>query len=136
MPTIPYNINGVELEFHADVNRDVKPELIDGLNFLIVPDVVVGYTLRNIYIRSAFDSHALPSRHMMQKGVDLSRFNGVLCVQGYGINPETTAIVQALQTRWEQWGGRRENFGPFFKKKLGQPHAVAGHHDHIHISVN
>ena len=37
---------------------------------------------------------------------------------------------------FETFAKRRENFGPHLKLKLGQPHEVSGHKDHIHFSVN
>jgi hypothetical protein len=42
-------------------------------------------------------------------------------VVGFGSNPQVTAIVTAIQQAFESFPERRENFGPAFKKKLGQP---------------
>ncbi len=51
-------------------------------------------------------------------------------------SPAVKAIVDAMQTEFETYLHRRENFGPLFKKKLGIDHPVPGHNDHIHFSVN
>ena len=45
-------------------------------------------------------------------------------------------IVDAIQDEFETYSNRRENYGPHFKKKLGQNWTVSGHDDHVHVSVN
>jgi hypothetical protein len=55
---------------------------------------------------------------------------------GFNTNPHVKAIVRAIQEKFEGFPERRENFGPALKKKLGQPFQVAGHKDHVHLSVN
>jgi hypothetical protein len=57
-------------------------------------------------------------------------------VIGYPGDPAVKAIVDAIQTVFESYSHRRENFGPHFKHKLGMPFPVGGHQDHIHLSVN
>lgn len=136
MPSIPTTINGVTVEFASTVNKDVKQVMINGLKHCIKTNLAPGYTLNKIYISSAYDSHTLPSRHMQQKAVDISRINGTKIVIGYPQNGANKAIVDAIQDTFEGFASRRENFGPHLKKKLGQDWAVSGHNDHIHFSVN
>ena len=136
MPTIASTINGVTVEFAGSVKKDVDQRMIDGLKHCIDTKIASGHTLKKIYISSAYDSHKLPSRHMQQKAVDISRINGTKIVLGYPKKGEVTAIVDAIQTTFESYKHRRENYGPLFKKKLGKKHTVAGHKDHIHLSVN
>jgi len=136
MATIPATINGVTVEFASTVNNDVEQVMIDGLNHCIKTAIATGHSLNKIYISSVYDSHTLPSRHMQKKAVDISRINGTKMVIGYPQNGAVTAIVDAIQTEFETFASRRENFGPHFKKKLGQPHTISGHNDHIHLSVN
>ena len=54
----------------------------------------------------------------------------------YSSNTIVKGIVDAMQTEFENYAHRRENFGPLFKKKLGKNYTVSGHSDHIHFSVN
>ncbi len=54
----------------------------------------------------------------------------------YPSNISVKAITDALQNKFESYPYKRENFGPLFKKKLGNAHPVTGHSDHIHFSVN
>lgn len=112
--------------------------MIDGLRHCIKPNIATGYTLTKIYISSANDSHTFPSRHVQGagKGVDVSRINGMKMGIYYSSNQTVKNITDAIQNSFESYAHRRENFGPLFKKKLGSPHAVAGHNDHIHLSVN
>ncbi len=136
MPNIPSSINGVSIEFAATVNKDVMQIMINGLKHCIKPQIVQGHTLSKVYISSAYDSHQLPSRHMQQKAVDISRINGTKIVLGYSQGGTIKAIVDAIQDTFETFPQRRENFGPHIKKKLGQNWSVTGHNDHIHLSVN
>ena len=136
MATIPSTINGVTVEFASTVNNDVEQVMVDGLNHCIKKNIATGYSLTKIYISSAYDSHKFPSRHMQKKAVDISRINDTKMVLGYPQGGAVTAIVDAIQTAFESFKDRRENFGPHFKKKLGKVHTVSGHKDHIHLSVN
>ena len=52
------------------------------------------------------------------------------------VNDVIKAIVDSIQTTFESYSHRRENFGPLFKRKLGKDHPVKGHQDHIHLSVD
>jgi hypothetical protein len=92
--------------------------------------------LSKIFVSSASDSHTFPSRHTQKKAVDISRINGTKIVIGYPSNAMLKAIVDAIQDTFETFSQRRENFGPHLKLKLGVPHPVDGHGDHIHFSVN
>jgi hypothetical protein len=136
MATIPSVINQVTVEFGEDVVNDVDQRMVDGLKHCIKRDIAPNVVLTKIYVSSAFDSHTMPSRHMQQKAVDISRINGTKIVIGYPQGGATKAIVDAIQDSFESFAFRRENFGPHIKKKLGQNKTVAGHDDHIHLSVD
>ncbi len=136
MATIPSDINGVTVEFADTVDKNVVQGMIDGLKHSIKTDIASGHTLQKIYVSSANDSHTSPSRHMQQKAVDISRINGTKIVLGYPGAAEIKAIVDAIQDSFEGYSGRRENFGPYLKKKFGQDWTVSGHDDHIHLSVD
>ena len=136
MAQIPSSINGVAVDLGPGVGNDVHQRVIDALTHCIKTNIAQGHTLSRIFVSSAFDSHQLPSRHMQHKAVDISRINGVKIVLGYPQGGATKAIVDAIQDSFEGYAHRRENYGPHFKKKNGQPHAVSGHNDHVHLSVN
>lgn len=136
MATIPTDINGVTVEFAGTVTNDVAQSLIDGLKHCIRPEIAFGHTLQKLYVSSAYDSHVMPSRHMQHKAVDISRINGTKIVLGYPGVAETKAIVEAIQDEFESYSTRRENFGPYLKRKHGQDWTVSGHDDHIHLSVD
>jgi len=138
MPAIPNKINDVVIEFSPKVNRNVDQKIIDALKIAIKKTIVKGKPLNKIYISSANDQHKVPSRHVQGDGkaVDISRINGMKMSVYYPSSPEVKAITDAIQTEFESYKYRRENFGPLFKKKLGKPKAISGHGDHIHLSVN
>jgi hypothetical protein len=136
MAEIPSVINGVSVAFGPGVVNDVHERVVQGLIHCVKPTLANGATLNSIYISSVFDSHTTPSRHMQKKAIDLSRINGVKIALGYPSGGAIKAIVDAIQTRFESFAYRRENYGPYLKRKLGQAHWVANHHDHIHLSVN
>jgi len=138
MPTIPATINGVLVEFSPAVNKEVGQRVIDALKHVVTTNVADGHALDKIYISSANDQHVSPSRHVMANGkaVDISRVNGKKMFVYYPQDPAVKAIVDALQDKFESYTHKRENFGPHLKLKLGAPHTVAGHKDHIHFSVN
>lgn len=138
MPQIPASINGVIIDFAATVNKNVDQKIIDALKHCIKPNIAAGYALTKIYISSANDSHIAPSRHVQGagKGVDISRINDLKMSLHYSTNQTVKNITNAIQNSFETYAHRRENFGPLFKKKLGAAHVVAGHDDHIHLSVN
>jgi hypothetical protein len=136
MAQIPSAINGVAVEFAVTVVNDVDQTVVDALMHCIKPNVANGHTLSKIFVSSASDSHTFPSRHAQKKAVDISRINGTKIVIGYPSHATLKAIVDALQDAFETFAKRRENFGPHLKLKLGRPHPVDGHADHIHLSVN
>ena len=133
---IPAAINGINIEFKHTVNKNVDGSLIAGLIHCLKPDVAPGFTLHIAFVSSAHDGHNLPSRHAMAKAVDISRINGKRIGEFYEKDDEVTAIVKALQESFESFPERRENFGPHFCKKLGQPNPIPGHDDHVHFSVS
>ena len=55
---------------------------------------------------------------------------------GYPLGGAIGTIVNAIQEEFEKYPHRRENVSPGLKQKLGSPHFVSGHDDHIHLSVN
>jgi hypothetical protein len=136
MPAISCSINGVTVDFKSTVNKEVDQNMINGLKACIKTDIASGYTLNSIYISSANDSHTSPSRHVMKKAVDISRINGKKMITYYGNDAEVTEITKAIQIEFENYPKRRENFGPYLKKKLGVAKDISGHNDHIHLSVN
>jgi len=138
MPSIASNINGVMVEFSPNVNKNADQKIIEALKKVVKPDIASGHVLTKIYISSANDQHQLPSRHVQGSGnaVDISRINDMKMSQFYPSNSSVKAFVDAMQTEFENYTHRRENYGPLFKKKLGINHPVTGHGDHIHFSVN
>jgi len=138
MPNIPNNINGVIVEFSPAVNENVDQKIIDVLKKIVKINIAPGHALTKVYISSANDQHQLPSRHVQGNGkaVDISRINGMKMSLSYPSNPAVKAIVDAIQSEFERYIHKRENFGPSFKKKLGNNNPVPGHGDHIHFSVN
>jgi hypothetical protein len=136
MPKIPWNINGVSVQFASQVNAEVDQYLLDAMAQIIKPDIAPGATLMSIWISSASDHHNLPSRHAQGKAVDISRINGKHIALFYPGDQDVKAIVDAIQQGFEQCPHRRENFGPLLKLKHGDPWHVGGHSDHVHLSVD
>ena len=136
MVTLPSEVNGVTIEFASTVNKNVEQSLVDALKHCIKSDIAPGHVLNKIYVSSANNSHSTLSRHVQQKAVDISRINGTKVVLGYPGIDEVKAIVQGIQNCFEEYSLRRENFGPYIKKKLGQDWFVPGHDDHIHLSID
>jgi len=112
--------------------------MIEGLRRTIRADIAEGHVLNEIFISSANDQHELPSRHVQGggKAVDISRINGMKMSVYYASSKSVKAIVDAIQTAFEGYPHRRENFGPSFRKKLGAVASIDGHRDHVHLSVN
>jgi hypothetical protein len=135
---IPNQINNVQVQFGLNVHNSVDSNLLAFLLNTIRPNIVDGPTLSSIYISSLKDQHNLPSRHMQGAGkaVDISRINGMRMSAYYPGDPAVKQITDALQLAFENWTGRRENFGPLLKKKHGKNYPVSGHTDHIHFSVD
>lgn len=136
MPTLPTTLNGVRFTFHPNVNADVDPRLLAAIASVARAGVPYRFLLHSVFIRSASDSHVMPSRHAQSKAVDIAALNGRPILGHYGTDPEITELVNRLQQEWERVPGRRENFGPHLKLKSGVAHPVPGHHDHIHFSVD
>lgn len=136
MAEIPNSINGVQVMFSSKVNKNVDQALVDCLRHCIRHDIAPGHSFRSVYISSANDQHSLPSRHAQMKAVDISRINGTKMIIGYLPYTDVKAIVDAIQSRFETFIGRRENFGPSRKAKHGQDFSIGGHKDHIHLSVD
>ena len=72
--------------FGPDVTNDATHSMINGLKSCIHAGLVTPLLLRQIYISSVADQHAMPSRHMQHKAVDISRVNEIkIVIQGYRI---------------------------------------------------
>ncbi len=137
MATLPAIINGVAIDLAPSaIGINLDQRLVDALELSIRQDVASGYPLKSLWISSANDSHAAPSRHAIGKGIDISRVNGKYIFGGYNGDAALTAIVNAMQDAFEKYPHRRENFGPHLKLKLGNAFSIGGHDDHIHFSVN
>lgn len=136
MPDIPSTINGVTVDFAPAVKRNVVQGVIDALRHVITPDVAPNHNLARIFVSSARRQASNTSRHNVGKAVDISRINGVRMSTGFGSDAQVTAIVRAIQQRFESFPQKRENFGPSLKLKEGQPFQIAGHGDHVHLSVD
>ncbi len=136
MPKIPNKIGGVTMEFASSVTNEVTQDMLDALTATISTSAVSGETIEKLWISSAKDSHKCPSRHVTGNGVDISRVNGKYISSDYETDASVKSIVDGLQTSFENAPKRRENFGPSIKKKLGKDHAVSGHKDHFHWSVD
>lgn len=138
MTSIPEIINGVAVEFSANVVNSVDQKIADALHQIIKQNISAEHTLTKTYISSARDQHTLPSRHMQGEGkaIDISRINGMKMSMHYPSDAAVKSIVDAIQLEFENYAHRRENFGPFMKMKSGNNYNVSRHNDHIHISVN
>ena len=138
MASIPSTLNFVNITFKDCVVNDIDQKLLDALNEIIRTGFPPTNLVQSLFISSANDSHDNKpnSRHNQKKAIDISRINGKFISLSYGRDPEVTEIVQRIQNNFEQVRGRRENFGPYLKNKLGRPYSVGGHHDHIHLSVD
>ena len=66
------------------------------------------------------------------KAIDISKINGSSAL---ALGPNNQLVV-ALQNAFENVPNRRENFGPAFERKWGQPWPVGDHQDHLHFSVD
>lgn len=136
MSDIPASISQVTVEFASSVKRDVTETMIQGLKHCIRTDIAPDQELTKIFIMSARDKHTSPSRHVTGQAVDISRINGKKISIHYETDESVRAIVDAIQDEFESFGQRRENFGPHIKRKNGNEFPIAGHADHIHLSVN
>ncbi len=116
----------------VSANQEVSQKLIDAVkDALDVASQSVNIT--SIHIKATTNgSHATSSNHYKKLAVDISRINGIPLIT-MGAN----SIVTTFQNALDQVTGRRENFGPAFKHKLGSVVTnISGHADHIHFSVN
>lgn len=138
MASVPSSLNSVSIQFKDGVINDIDQKLVDALKQIIKPGAIpYQYFVSSIVVSSLHDSHKnVPnSRHNQKKAIDISKINGK-SISNYNSDPEIKSLVQRIQTEFENISGRRENFGPFKKLKLGAPYSVSRHHDHIHLSVN
>ncbi|GLR25945.1 hypothetical protein [Limnobacter litoralis] len=131
-------INGVKIEFGPGVINSLEEDLLAALNDVVSGSIATGSTLCTLYFSSVHDQHHWPSRHVQGHGkaVDISRVNHKKIGLFYEKDSSVKRIVDALQMKFEECKGARENFGPFFKHKHGKEFLVPGHQDHIHFSVD
>jgi hypothetical protein len=132
VPIIGNEINGVIVKFAPAVSREVDPRLIEGLRRTIRSDIAEGQVLEEIYLSPVNDQHAQDGG----KTIDISRINGLKMSVYYTSNKLVKGIVDAMQTAFERYPQRVENFGPSFKKKLGASMLDGGYRDHVHLSVS
>jgi hypothetical protein len=90
-------------------------------------------TIHQLYIKATTNGgHLLPATTIEQLAVDISKINGSYVL---ALGPNNQLVV-ALQNAFENVPNRRENFGPAFERKWGQPWPVGDHEDHLHFSVD
>jgi hypothetical protein len=134
---IENTINTVAVEYASGADNEVEQSLITMLKGAIKSDIASGHTLNKIYVTATTNgTHAAGSRHYSGQAVDISRINGKYLSTQYPSDSEVKAIVDAIQTEADKQSGIRENFGPFFNHKHKADWSVAGHNDHIHLSVD
>ena len=126
MSIVGNEINGVSVKFAPTANRDIDPSMLEGLRRTIRTDLAEGHVLNEIYISSQGGG----------KAVDISRINGMKLSVFYSSNQSVKAVVDALQTTFERYPQKRENFGPSIKKTQGMSMQIADHRDHVHLSVS
>lgn len=138
MATVPNEINGVGVKIANDAVNSITDTMLAGLLATIKPDIAPGAVLTEVYFSDLKRGpQSWPSRHATGNAVDLSRVNGKKMSVHYPADQSVKAITDALQNAFETFADRRENFGPLFNKKLGQPHNPGSDHSHhIHWSVN
>src|SRR5687768_11574194 len=137
MAAISTTVNTVSITFNDAVKNEVSEKMTKGLEACIKKDISDKHTLISINISSAKDSHdGKVSNHNDGRAVDINQINGTRIAVGYPLNGDVTEIVKAIQDAFELYADKRENFGPYLKKKEGKNWTVGGHDDHIHLSVN
>ena len=139
MASIPTSINNVSSNLPLPSLTLLRMSCLRESEHCVKTDISADHTLLKIFVSSVKDgSHSANSRHFqgLGKAVDISRINGKKMSVHYPSDPAVKAIVDAIQTAFETYGKKRENFGPFMKKKNGADFTVGGHADHVHISVN
>jgi hypothetical protein len=116
----------------VSANQPVATRLVEALkDALNIASSSV--TINQLYIKATTNGgHSIKSNHYRGIAVDISKINGSYVL---ALGPNNQLVV-ALQNAFENVPNRRENFGPAFERKWGQPWPVGGHDDHIHFSVN
>lgn len=137
MATVATKINTVDVTFNSGVVNDITDKMLKGLEACIKEKVAADETLLSINFSSIKDSHeGKVSNHNYGRAVDINKVNNIKISVGYPQNGTVTKIVKAIQDAFEEFDGKRENFGPHIKKKEGNNWTVGGHADHVHLSVN
>jgi RHS repeat-associated protein len=132
----------VEVTFNTTSNNKVNSKLVQYFKTLMDKASLNG--IKSVNISSTTDHTSNPgiSNHEIQNGasaLDISIINNI-AVSG------TNLFAQTLQNLILETSGYRENFGPFMNKKALSAGAtpedksssgsiVAGHKNHVHISV-
>jgi len=122
---------GITKSDQKSANNPVKPSLVNAIKFAL-NDASKIVKITHIHISATTNgAHHPESNHYKNKAVDISRINNQ-----YIFDIQNSNLVKSLQEAFDKFPEIRENFGPAFKHKFGQPYNVGGHNDHIHISVN
>jgi hypothetical protein len=127
--TVIFGTTSDQLSADQPVSIYLIKLLIQGLNIASQH----GITINSIYIKATTNGQhtGSNSNHFKQIALDISRINGIPMI----VSGASNEVVQ-LQLAFDQSTNIRENFGPYFLHKFGQPYPSApAHNDHIHISV-
>lgn len=146
MAAVPVEINGVTIKFGARVDPEIDQSLLDALRQIVTADLSSGEALISLYVSSISETtatHSSTSRHYPpgRKAIDISRVNDKRMSVFFATDALVAEVTKNLQERFELLTPiRRENFGPFLQRKLGQvdtrPGIIRSHRSHIHFSVN
>ncbi len=118
----------------VNADQEIATCLIAALVHALQCTQDAGFNIQSIHINSTTNGkHHKNTNHRYGLAIDLSRINGVKMVL---MNAEQLQAVATLQNCLDSFEGIRENFGPAFKHKLGQPYNVRNHKDHVHFSIN
>ena len=116
----------------VSANQPVATRLVDALKATLNL-ASSNVTIHQIYIKATTNGiHGPESNHFRKLALDISKINGSSVLALGPNNP----LVVALQNAFENVPNRRENFGPAFERKWGQPWPVGDHEDHLHFSVD
>jgi|GEM_PF-811651 len=146
-PLILENGNEIIINFgttssdNQNANQEISTILISALKQALQAannNLNQNEKIESIYIMATSNgTHGPGSNHGNGTALDISRINGVkMAVSG------VTNQISELQIAFDNYIYIRENFGPYFKHKFyssngtwNYNYPVAGHNDHIHVSV-
>lgn len=111
----------------------VSPQLIKENYYKLKLDTGFRADTNQLYIKATTNGgHSIKSNHYRGIAVDIAQINGSNVL---ALGPNNHLVV-ALQNAFEKAPNRRENYGPAFERKWGQPWPVGGHENHLHFSVD